>query len=328
MVPRLELDIRDLESAAVGSGVLSGLDVLGNGEDMLGSSHHEYRIVETGFYIHTQDFAVTHRYQYRLARRNYLTFQFRLRGRLQYLIGGHRFASGHGSLRITADPLSSTDVKPTGDRLVGLGMFVDKALLTDKFGLQIDLIPEHIRPMFLPTVHTRQTLELPMCAASRMAVEDMAACRFVGPLRTAYLNAKAMELICLAVSRLNDRFQPHTLFGSRGGDRLSEALEMAALIYRRNISAPPSIDALARRVGLNRTSLTDGFRERFRETPASFSRRVRLEWASQQLEDGRRSVAETAAACGYTSQAAFSRAYGEHFGAPPSSRLRRNAYRI
>lgn len=319
MIPRLELDIRDLERAVAGIGVLSGVHVLGDGEDVLGSNNHEYRLVEDGFYIHTQDFAVRNRYRYRLCRRSYLTFQFLLKGNLKISIGGQRYSSANGSMRITSDPLSETDIAPSCARLIGLHIFIDKALLTDKFGLLVDMMPEHVRPMFLPTPHARQTFELPMCAASRMAVEDMTACSYVGELRRVYLNAKAHELMCLAVSQLNGRFSSRPIFASTRCDREAEAIEMAALVYRRDLSQPPSIDALARRVGLNRTSLTQGFRERFGETPASFSRRIRLEWAAGQLDDGRRSIAETASACGYTSQAAFSRAYGEHFGMPPSS---------
>ncbi|RYE30026.1 MAG: AraC family transcriptional regulator [Hyphomicrobiales bacterium] len=96
------------------------------------------------------------------------------------------------------------------------------------------------------------------------------------------------------------------------------AVEAAALIYRRELSNPPSIDDLARRVGLNRNSLSEAFRERFGETPASFSRRMRLEWAREQLNARTGRVSEIAMACGYTSHAAFSRSFLEQFGKPPS----------
>ncbi|MEM7154050.1 MAG: AraC family transcriptional regulator [Myxococcota bacterium] len=74
--------------------------------------------------------------------------------------------------------------------------------------------------------------------------------------------------------------------------------------------------SLARRAGMSRTALYNRFTEKVGETPAAYLTRWRMQVAARDLRHGA-SLAETAAAVGYASEAAFSRAFKRATGESP-----------
>ncbi len=285
----------------------------------MGSANHEYRKACDGLFVHLQHFMVRESYLYRVNRRDQLTMQFTRRGAFRMNVdrGTHRFRAG--TVRITGFPVSETHVPATGSEIVGVSLIVDRARLIERYGLQVDRVPAHFRALFTSPIGLPQPLELPLGPASWLAVEDMASCAFPEPMRGVYLCAKAEELICFVVMALNAMRPCDTAIAVSRDALEAQAIEAAAAIYRREIGAPPSVDAMARRVGLNRNALSAGFRGMFGETPAEYARRFRLAWAKDRLEGGGLNVAEIAAASGYASPAAFSRSFSEAFGRPPSA---------
>ncbi len=84
-----------------------------------------------------------------------------------------------------------------------------------------------------------------------------------------------------------------------------------------------TLEALARKAGMSRTSFTQRFRERLGSTPMAYVTRWRLQRARQLLVDSEQPVAAIAAFAGYGSEAAFSKAFARSYGQPPATYRRR-----
>jgi AraC-like DNA-binding protein len=91
-----------------------------------------------------------------------------------------------------------------------------------------------------------------------------------------------------------------------------------ALLHERP-AAEWRVDDLARRVGLSRSAFTDRFVALLGEPPIRYLARWRMQLALELLRDPARSVAEVAAAVGYDSEAAFSRAFKRALGVAPAA---------
>ena len=103
-----------------------------------------------------------------------------------------------------------------------------------------------------------------------------------------------------------------TQISSRDAQRLDEAREYARAHFRDALT----VSQLARRVGLNRTKLNDGFRELFGTSVHGFIVEQRMDTALELLRDDP-SLQEIAEKTGYSSSASFSRAFKSHFGSSP-----------
>ncbi|MEP1214835.1 MAG: AraC family transcriptional regulator [Marinobacter sp.] len=83
-------------------------------------------------------------------------------------------------------------------------------------------------------------------------------------------------------------------------------------------------ERLAREVGLSRSAFAERFTKAVTEPPMTYLCRQRLEKASFQLRDTATPIPKIAAAIGYESEAAFSRAFKRVYGLPPATWRRRN----
>lgn len=81
---------------------------------------------------------------------------------------------------------------------------------------------------------------------------------------------------------------------------------------------PPRLERLARVAGLSPFHFHRVFQAMVGETPADFSKRVRLERALGIMAfGGRRTLTDIALACGFGSSSDFSRAFKQRYGVPP-----------
>jgi AraC-like DNA-binding protein len=89
-------------------------------------------------------------------------------------------------------------------------------------------------------------------------------------------------------------------------------------------SEPWTIDSLARAVNVSRATLARRFSDLVGETPLGYLTRWRMDLAAQRLRDTDDTIAAVAAAVGYRSEYAFSRAFARHRGIAPG-RYRRQS---
>ena len=84
-----------------------------------------------------------------------------------------------------------------------------------------------------------------------------------------------------------------------------------------------TIDELARQVGQSRSVLAERFTHLVGTPPLHYLAKWRMQIATELLSGGNANIARAAAAAGYESEAAFSRAFKKIIGVPPSVWRRR-----
>ena len=139
------------------------------------------------------------------------------------------------------------------------------------------------------------------------------------PLRTRYYQSKLSECLLDVVDLLQ---RPDKLAQRDGlvGKHL-RPFDHARSILLQEFRQPPSLDQLARRVGVSRRKLTDGFRKQYGISPMGFAQTLRLEEARRLLRTGEFQIAQVAHRVGYQQAANFSQAYKAHFGHSPKRDL-------
>lgn len=78
-----------------------------------------------------------------------------------------------------------------------------------------------------------------------------------------------------------------------------------------------TVESLSRKAGVSRTLLAERFRHFLDQPPMKYLANWRLQLAAQQLKSSDLPMKVVADRTGYVSEAAFSRAFKRHFGAPP-----------
>jgi AraC-like DNA-binding protein len=137
---------------------------------------------------------------------------------------------------------------------------------------------------------------------------------YTGTLALTYVEALALELLCLAVGNFCSRTdQPSEEYSERELRCLEATRE---LLMKQLAQAPPS-RKVARTVGLGERALTRGFKALYGETIFDFSIRCRMQYALSLLRDRRWSVDRASAAVGYSHPTSFATAFRRHFGMRP-----------
>ncbi len=136
--------------------------------------------------------------------------------------------------------------------------------------------------------------------------------------RTTYRGAKSIELLCETIR----------VFGEQGLVALSHEGALSAADSRRIIAARRliderwneklTLDAISRACGINRAKLNRGFRDLYDCSIAKALADRRLSEARRLLLTTDLPIALVGYETGYQNNASFSRAFGRHFGRPPS----------
>ncbi|MFQ4144487.1 AraC family transcriptional regulator [Chlorogloeopsis sp. ULAP02] len=160
--------------------------------------------------------------------------------------------------------------------------------------------------------HRFGTATLPM----QRVAQQILHCPYRGITKRVYLEGKVLELMGMLLAQeveIHDGksnpqpLQPDVV------DRIHHARE----IILQRLDNPPSLNELARLVGLNECTLKRGFRLCFGTTVFDYLRKYKLEQARQLLEAGEMKITEIAHAMGYTSRSPFAAAFRKQFGMNP-----------
>lgn len=94
-------------------------------------------------------------------------------------------------------------------------------------------------------------------------------------------------------------------------------VRQAAHFIEQRIDNPPTLDAIARYVGVGRRQLERAFSDALGLSPMAFLRSLRLEYGGWLLRNDTRSITQIALDCGFADGAHFSRDFRAHFGIAP-----------
>lgn len=154
-----------------------------------------------------------------------------------------------------------------------------------------------------------------MTSEMHQVVDQILSCPYGGRVRRAYLERKALKLVAM---KLNALAQLRTLsYPLNTGD--IDGIYQAAKILTQHLNNPPSVEALARQVGLNRLKLNQGFHHVYGIPPFRYLRNCRLQRAQQLLFNSELTVGEIAYRVGYNSLSSFSSAFRQKFGLNPKT---------
>lgn len=143
-------------------------------------------------------------------------------------------------------------------------------------------------------------------------------CPYQGMLKRMYLESKVVELMTLVLDHEVAIREGEVKINTLKPEQL-ERIYYAKEILLKDLTNPPTIEALARQVGVNDCLLKQGFRQAFGTTIFGELQAYRLETARQLLDVPQAKVSEVAQKVGYASGRAFSRAFRRKFGLGPKA---------
>lgn len=143
-----------------------------------------------------------------------------------------------------------------------------------------------------------------------------------GQLGTLFLESNTLFLVTEVAAQLSRQRQLVSALGKRHYERVTEARD----ILDANLVSPPSTLELARRVGVNITTLQANFKSVFGTTIFGYVRGQRLAMGRFLLTEHGLSVAEAGRKVGYSNASAFATAYKKQFGHPPTAERAARSY--
>jgi len=155
----------------------------------------------------------------------------------------------------------------------------------------------------------------------KMIGHQIISCPLEGSSRRLYMESKALEILALQM----DALAPSKLSPQHMSKDDRDRLEEARRIVEQEFVDPPSLLALARRVGLNDFKLKRGFRQLYRTTVFGYVRTLRMERARMMLAAGESTVSEAALAAGYSCFGHFAKVFRQHFGIMPRDLKKRQS---
>jgi AraC-like DNA-binding protein len=135
--------------------------------------------------------------------------------------------------------------------------------------------------------------------------------------------AKLSELLFVEAVRRYAESLPPGQTGWLAGLRDPYVARTLALLHR-DLTRDWNVDDLSREVGLSRSALADRFLGLIGMPLMHYLADWRMQVASQKLRNSGASLAQIADAVGYSSEAAFSRAFKKAFGTAPAAWRRSN----
>lgn len=151
-----------------------------------------------------------------------------------------------------------------------------------------------------------------------LAARAILAAPFAVRRQAAYARAKSVELMCLLINQLAARGAPDDdALVRRYAGRFYEARELIDGRFGSSLT----VAEISSAVGLNRVTLTSGFRAAFGLSLSDYLRKVRMEHAYELLQGSAVSVGNVANAVGYSHACNFSTAFQHYFGCCPRAVL-------
>jgi len=207
-----------------------------------------------------------------------------------------------------------------GERLASLTLHFHSGKLASFINMDEEEPPSLLRD-FIRDAGSLRYCAVPLTPAMKSGVLDIIDAPFAGTLRRRYLEAKVTELLCLffgSVAQDCERGERVTPVLHSDRERLYHAREILCASF----FDPPTISALARAVGTNRTKLQSGFKETFGVTIFEFCHSRRMVRARELLHDHGLSIGEVATAVGYDHPTNFTAAFRRYFKQPPKQMRR------
>ncbi|WP_121969933.1 AraC family transcriptional regulator [Leptolyngbya sp. BC1307] len=154
--------------------------------------------------------------------------------------------------------------------------------------------------------------------AMQATIQQILNCPYTGLTQQIYLESKVWELMALHLEQMLQHQLDQPPKQTLKPDDI-QRLHYVREILKLQLNDPPSLNGLARQVGLNEFTLKQGFRHLFGTTVFGCLHHYRMERAKTLLADGHLNVTEVARDVGFTSRGHFAAAFRKKFGVNPKT---------
>jgi AraC-like DNA-binding protein len=145
--------------------------------------------------------------------------------------------------------------------------------------------------------------------------EQIDQCKLTGTALEIFIKGKGMESLSLILGYLQEHKGKRSVHLS-----LQDKTEINKVkeILQGNVINPPSIEELAREVGMNQQKLMAGFKQITGDTIYGYLKNIRMEKSLEMLRDTDMKIVEIARTVGYHGDGHFQQVFIATFGANPS----------
>jgi AraC family transcriptional activator of pyochelin receptor len=241
--------------------------------------------------------------------------------RLHGVTGEVDEAAGNSYLMYCPE-VAETEGWKTNQKILRIKVVIEPAKFFEGMSLeQFDSLPQQFKQFAIQDAIKPFYLQHAIAPEIPPILQQILDCSYQGAMKQWYLEAKALELMTLQLSQIqqstiNSNEQLRSLDISH---RIYQAKEMLL----QNWLNPPSILELAQQVGIYHMKLKQEFKEVFGTTPFNYLREYRLEKAKQMLQDSQLTIVAIANAVGYANPGHFAAAFKRKYGMTPKEfRLR------
>lgn len=224
-------------------------------------------------------------------------------------IMGYMAKGQHNILRASADR-----------RICTLCISIDPRIIPAFVDDQKNQIPPPLKNIIHGSSEAPFYQEAIISPTVHLAIQQILHCPYRSSLKKLFLEGKVLELLAHSLARFSASGEAPPLPTESCPVNAERILEARNILIS-NLETPPSLAELARKVGMNRTTLNKGFRQIFGTSVFDYLRIYRLEQARELLYDRKLNVTEAAFRVGYAQQSSFTKAFKKHFGNPPQDLL-------
>lgn len=154
---------------------------------------------------------------------------------------------------------------------------------------------------------------MPLPAALHTMLGDILRPPYGGAMRTMMVQAKAMEVLCAALSRIAEHGSESTMIRPRDLAKVRELCE----ILQADPFSTTSIARLSRMVAWNESQMTEQFRRITGTTVFGYRQKLRMDHALRLLQASDQSITQIAFDAGYEHASNFATAFKRTFGFSP-----------
>lgn len=253
--------------------------------------------------------------------RGWLYLHYRLEGvsEEETPIGAHGTLDGDCFLLSASRGLCARNVQRGSWRAVGILLrpsFVRRELCIEPDELSPELLAPGLQQLLSEEIDVDYWYSDRLTKDMRAVVTCLLQPQIHDSLVSSYLRAKVTELFMLTLEHLRHAV-PLAGNGLRLTDRDAQCLRHAQRLLQGQAQMP-SLEQLARLVGINRCKLALGFKHLFGVTIGEYHRDLRLEKAREMLETRGLSIGCVASTVGYADAGSFSKAFRARYGHLPS----------
>ncbi len=259
---------------------------------------------------------------------DWIRFNFGLALNMFMTFGDHEAARVRGpSWRVINNPKGADTLEeiPRNSQTAWVTVCCKPDFIAALAGLSQDDMPHPLRNDFYEESPETFYQLFDFTARLNTITADILRTPLEGGLRVAYIKARAVELVCLALQHILHPAAKDVIPVKLSKQDIS-ALKKARKILEARYARPPTIKELSREVGVNRNKLYYGFRLIFDQTVKEYIQDLRLAQGRKLLMDTKMSISDIASNVGFKHQCNFSTAIKKRFGVTPLSMRENNKY--